>query len=162
MDEKSVSSREEIAEQLKRAIRNINRNLYDWKKYRGGKTNFSISYTEVFGVTRNWIVRCLRSSIGPTIADGIFRKGHLFIQVDEENLCLASIAVRFHEGDTYFNRYKATVSEVIDSLDFKSLRYNPLDYEIDGVTQKDEFVYQPYVPVSLSHLDEFKFEIPKS
>jgi hypothetical protein len=161
MDANPMATREEITEQLKKAIRNINRNLHDWKKYRGTRTNFTISFTEVYGLTRNWIVRCLRSAVGPTIADGIFRKGHLFIQVDEENLCLAKISVNFIES-SYLIRHKTLISEVLSSIDYKSLRYNPSDYMVDGITQKDELMYQPYTPMSLSHLDEFKFEMPKS
>lgn len=153
MDSTTESSKKgKIISELRRAIRNINRNLYEWKDRKAGKTNFSISYTEVYGVTRNWLIRCLRNAIGFQVADRIFRRGHLYLQINESLLCIESIRID-HNG--LFDRDATLVKEILDSIDFKSLRYDPKDYMMDGVTQKPDF--SPYIDLSFDEILNFKF-----
>lgn len=156
MDLKMPAQREKITSELKRAIQNINRNLYEWKDKKAGKTNFSISYTEVFSLTRNWVIRCLRSILDPSTTDRIFKGGNLYIQVDETGMALAKISVSSHE--TYKSYYKDSVliNEILTSLDYKALAYNPKDYEMDGLTINSSG-FDPHFTSSLNKLENFKF-----
>jgi hypothetical protein len=69
-----IVSDEKLAQGLKIAIRHINRNLYEWNVIKNTKSKFTISYTEVHGLAKNWIVRCLRSMLDPKIDEQAIQK----------------------------------------------------------------------------------------
>jgi hypothetical protein len=154
MDLNMPAQREKVTIELKRAIRNINRNLYEWKDKKAGKTNFSISHTEVYSVTRNWIIRCLRSIMDASSVDRIFRGGHLYLQMDEANMCISKISTNSHETyRSYYNDAK-TIGDILEKLDYKALRYDPDDYAPDGVTQTG---FNSEVFLSFDEISKIKF-----
>ena len=153
MNENIESRREKITYEIKKAIKNINRNLDEWRQEKGNKINFTMSYTEVYSVTRNWIVRCLRSIIDAATVDRIFRRGHILISMDNNNFCVSNISLISHETYRSFYKDAVLIGEILESIDFTKLMYDPTDYEIDGLTQKQDSLEL----ISFSSLENIKF-----
>lgn len=141
------AQRDRVTSELKRAIMNINRNLYDWKGKKAGKTNFSISYNEVYSITKGWITRCLRSIIDTNVIDRVFRAGNLHLQVDDTDMYIKNLQLQDISLYRFYSDQATGLSNILKSIDFEKLKYNPDDFMLDGVTQRtDEFYYPKYEP----------------
>lgn len=93
MDQNTSAPNSRVMEELKRVIVNINRNLYEWREIRRGKT-FTISYSEVYGLTKNWFVRGLRTIFGAADVDRLLRRGNLVISVDDAEFRIRAVYLK--------------------------------------------------------------------
>lgn len=139
----------------KEAIRNVNRNLAEWKKEESNPGRaIHVKQDEVNGLVKNWIMRSLKYKLGETIIQGIFKKGTFFVHLQQDgnikDICMNSLD--YWEK----NRYHATMKQVIEhEIDYKTLHYNPEDYSDRDRTQYLGFDPTFFLP--LDDLRNFKF-----
>lgn len=158
MDVQDGALKVKITEELKRAIRNINRNLQEWLGEK--RVNFKISYNEVNGLCKNWLIRCLRSVMDASTADRIFRSGHFYIYMDDATSSIRLLSVSNHPNYRSWYTTACMIDDIFKSLNYKDLRYNADDYKMDGVTQRDDAFYYPrYEPIDFN-VTEYK--LPKT
>lgn len=151
MDLTMPAQKEKVTSELKNAIKNINRNIYEWKSGKSGKINFTMSYNEVYSLTKNWIVRCLRTITDPVTIDRIIRGGHILISMDEDNMCLNRITLANYETFRSYYKTAEIMNDILSKLDYTALRYDPKQYASDGVSaRKDPFFYPQYEPMSIT------------
>ena len=121
-----------ILRALKDAVKNCNRNLYEWTNSTKKNTHYTISYTEVRGLVKNWVIRRLKDVMGVVNADRCLREGNLIITLDHNDNSIKSLTLC--STDEYRSAYKdiETIKKVMATIDYKSLKYDPADYLLDG------------------------------
>ena len=152
-----TASKEEIKRALEDAIRNCNRNMYEWitKNKRGSR--FVITYTEVKGVVKNWIVRRLRTMIDHADLDRAIRYGNLVISINEKDGYIERIYL--NDSNSHWSGIDNIIKrlmEAMESINYKHLKYDPSDYEIDGVQPKEAHFGNP-ANISLDTIKNIKF-----
>lgn len=161
MDARPHPDRESLKRELQLAIRNVNRNLHEWKDKRRN-TMLTISYTEIQGLIKNWIIRGLKNVLDSYSVNRMFARGNIVAMLNDDlritNIHLSS-GWRLNTS-AEFN----LLQEIVSELDYKSLWYDPNDYKADGISQRDDEFY--YKPVEIQPfrdlLDNFKYETPKT
>lgn len=143
-----------IKRALEDAVRNCNRNIYEWmvKDKRGSR--FTISHTEVRGVVKNWIIRKLKDVMGNVQADRVLREGNLYVSVDDRNNCIARISLSSTDEWRQIHGDIETVKAAMDDLDFEYLRYKPEDYHMDDVKN---YHHDNPTWISLETIEKIKF-----
>jgi len=123
---------EKILHALKDAVRNCNRNLYEWTTSTKKNKHYTISYSEVRGLVKNWIIRRLKDVMGVVNADRCLREGSLVVTLNESDNSIGSLTLC--STDEYRLAYKdiETIKHCMARLDYKSLKYDPADYLLDG------------------------------
>lgn len=119
------------------AIRNCNRNIYEWMEKTKRGSRFTISHNEIRGLVKNWIIRRLRSEISIAQIDGILRNGNLVISVNDKDNYISSLKFSSYRSNLSYSLMDNQINkfqEIFDSINYSSLKYNPSDYEIDGIT----------------------------
>ena len=139
---------------LEEAIRECNRNIYEWmvKKKRG--SIFTISHTEIRGLVKNWIIRRLKDIMGNVQADRVLREGNLYVSIDDTNNCIHSISLSSTEEWRSIHGDVEIVKSAMNDIVFTSLRYNPADYHMDD--SKEAHCGNPSW-ISLSSIEKIKF-----
>ena len=151
MDEKTVS-KETLIMCIRDAISHTNRNIYEWTSgEKKGKAQFVISHCEVRGLIRNWLVRALRDKIGYGEADRLFR--HMYISMDTENSIIGSIEL---SSEGRYSQYYTITAEILRSMNYLSLKYNPNDYIMDGMSEKRD-TFDPFFYFSIDKIKSINF-----
>lgn len=151
MDQGTVP-KETLINILREAISHVNRNLYEWTVgMKKSKVKFTITFSEVRGLTRNWLIRSLRDKIGYAEADRVF-KG-LYITIEPDNSAIQSISLS-SEGK-HCKTYNP-INEILRSMNFKNLHYNPDDYVMDGMSER-KAVFDPFFYFSTENIKQIKF-----
>jgi hypothetical protein len=148
----------EIKRGLEEAIKNCNRNIYEWveKSKRGAR--FTISHTEIHGLVRNWVIRRLKDVLGAADADRVLRQGNLCVSVNPQN---NSISRLYLTGDGDWSEVKTKIKVVKDAMsmiDYEAQRYDPKDYKLDGITplNSHSFIDHP-MSISFDSIKNVKF-----
>lgn len=151
MDQQAVS-KEILINTLREAISHINRNLYEWTVgMKKGKVNFTITFSEVRGLARNWLIRSLRDKIGYSEADRIF-KG-MYITIEPDNSAIKSISL---SSEGRYNKMYTPINEILSSMNFKNLHYNPADYVMDGMSPR-KGSFDPFFYFSTENIKQITF-----
>lgn len=151
MDAQTVS-KEALTDSLRKAICHVNRNIYEWRHDKKEKSVFVLSYTEVKGLVRNWLIRALRDKIGHADADRLC-KG-VYISMDDQAFCVKSISLSW---DARSHPLHATVDSILRDMNYRSLKYDPADYVTDGLSDKKPGVFDPFFHFSLEEIRNIKF-----
>lgn len=151
MDNQLIS-KEILINSLKEAICHINRNLYEWTTgMKKGKIKFTITFSEVKGLARNWLVRSLRDKIGHGDADRMFRG--MYITVEPDNSAIKNISLSY---DARHSKGYFLVNEILNSMNFKHLQYNPDDYVMNGMSARKE-TFDPFFYISFQNIQQITF-----
>lgn len=151
MDQQTVS-KETLIYMLREAICHINRNIYEWRHGKGrNREKFVMSFTEVKGLARNWLIRAFRDKIGPVDADRLF-KG-VYVNMDEDTYSVKGIALSY---EVKGHKMYSLVDEVLSSLNYSQLKYDPKDYLMDGMSDRKPG-FDPFFFISFSAIDAIKF-----
>ena len=152
MDEKSVS-KEALTYAIRDAVRHINRNLYEWTTGYNNKSkvHLTLSYTEVKGLVRNWLIRSLRDKIGMREADRIF-KG-IYITMSPDNTRIKNITLSY---DAKNEKLFPIINDILLGLGYQLLGYNPADYEMDGMSDMKKG-FDPHFFFSLEDVKSINF-----
>lgn len=151
MDQENVS-KETLVRTLREAVCHVNRNLYEWTTgAKKGKIQLTLGFNEVRGLVRNWLIRSLRDKIGYGEADRIFRGMYITMEPDYGSIKSISLS---SEG-RYCRMYKP-INEVLLSLSYQNLRYNPNDYVMDGMSERKKG-FDPFFYISLDEIKSITF-----
>lgn len=145
-----------ITRELKNAVRNCNRNIYEWLNGTKKRKVFTISHTEVRGLAKNWIIRYLKDVMGNIQTDRLLREGNLYVSVDDDNSCISYLDLSSTDNWRQLNNDIELVRSCMRSIDYKSLRYDPSEYESDGYTPKLLHFGDPSY-IDLSSISKIKF-----
>lgn len=138
MDTQTVS-KETLTIAIRDAIRHINRNLYEWTNGYNKKSKstpnvqLTLSYTEVKGLVRNWLIRSLRDKIGMREADRLF-KG-IYITMNDDCCRIKKVSLSY---DAKYEKLFPMINDILGGLSYQLLGYDPADYEMDGMSQRKE------------------------
>ena len=141
---------------LESAIRNCNRNIYEWVEGKKKSSHFTISYTEIRGLVKNWMIRKLRDSMGLINVERALKEGNLSIHVNEVENYIAGLDLT---SDGQWRKTMDDISllkSIMKNINYKALTYNPSDYLMDGVTPKNENFDHPEF-IDLSSIKNIKF-----
>lgn len=136
-------SKETLKFTLSHAIRNCNRNIYEWmeKTKRGSK--FTISHTEVRGLVKNWIIRSLKDGWGYLRVDKMMRSANLVVSVDDGHGCISGVALSNISEWEHAYRDVGLIKDVFNEMNFDLLRYDPKDYVMDSTCPVDDLYGSP-------------------
>jgi len=149
-------TKEVIMRGLTHAIRNCNRNIYEWMEKSKRGSTFTISHTEVRGLVKNWIIRSLKDTMGNIQADRVLRVGNLYVSVDDIHNCIGFISLSSTDEWRSVHRDVELVKECMTQINYKALRYDPKDYLLDGLTPVSMNYGHP-ANIDLSSIEKIKF-----
>lgn len=148
----------EIKNGLERAIKNCNRNLYEWLEKNKRGSIYTISYTEANGLVKNWIKRCMKDVVGSPTADRVLKEGNLVVAIDEKSNSIERLNLTPHRGHwKQLSDHIDMFQKCFDLINFKALRYDPNDYLLDGTTEKSPGITHPAL-LDLTSIDNIKFQ----
>lgn len=152
MDQQTVS-KETLVALVRQAVTHVNRNLYEWTSgTKKGKIQFVITHSEVKGLVRGWLIRLLRDKIGYADSDRLL-KG-VYVSMDADNACIKSISLCSYGRSS---RFYGLINDILSSIDYSKLRYDPKDYLMDGMSERKPG-FDPFFFVSFEDLKSFSFK----
>jgi hypothetical protein len=147
------STKERVKNAIEEAVRNCNRNIYEWRVGNKREKFFTMSYTEMHGLAKNWLVRTLRDVLGMIDASRIFRDG-LCIHMDESEYCISRISLSSIDSWRGLHEKVEMVSNIMKEINYESLRYRHFDFAQDGKYHRN---YDNPSYIDLSSIDKITF-----
>ena len=149
-----MATKEQVKIALEGAIRNCNRNIYEWITVKKKSSHFVITYTEIRGLVKNWIIRRLKDLMGVATVDRALREGNLCISVNENDNYICSMTLTSVDNWRTLHQNIELINSAMKEINYESLRYNPNDYMLDGTTPISDF--EP-IYVDTSSIERIKF-----
>jgi|SRR5688572_8445754 len=149
-----MAEKHQVKAALEGAIRNCNRNIHEWIEGKKKSSHFTISYTEIRGLVKNWIIRRLKDVMGVADIDRALREGNLCISVNETDNYICGLSLTSTDTWRALHRNIELIRDAMKDINYQSLRYNPNDYLLDGMTPKYDF--EP-IYVDTSSIERIKF-----
>ena len=134
-------TKEDIRDDVVMAIRNMNRNIYEWNNLRKRKHGQSaLGFDEVHGLAKNWLVRRLRKIISHTELSHIFRRGNLSVSISGSGGYVTNMRIMYDEGWQECRKYTGMINDVFASINYEALKYDGAITYPGEIIDKSDFV----------------------